>query len=208
MSDVEKLTEIYMDVSQGTESTIEQQEEQRGTWQPTVGEDAESMILETIVEMRNRYGLDTKLSDDQLVTLVQAYFEGESDSEIARKVGDASLDKTVTRARLSLHLFRASDTEATFDVEGLRDCFEAGHSGAECARQIGIGKSTANRYRRIFEAKAAADSADHEYYDRFERYCRGETNDDGDGGFDDVGIEDDPLHDAVDGAGADNPQLQ
>lgn len=205
MSDIEHLTDIYMEVSQGTETTTEQQEEQRGSWRASRSGDTETTIRETIAEMRDRYGLETTLSDDQLVTLVKAYFEGDGDTAIARRLGDASLDKTVTRARLSLHLFRERDTAADFDVAGLRECFEAGNSGAECARRLDIGKSTANRYRRIFTAKAEADRVDNEYTDRFRRYCR-ETSDDGE--LEPISVEDDGLADAVAGAGADNPQLQ
>jgi|AntDeeMetagen681_2_1112603.scaffolds.fasta_scaffold07182_2 hypothetical protein len=205
MSDVDHLTDIFMDVSQGAESTTETQEEQRGSWQPSGNSDAEANIRETIAEMRDRYGLRTKLSDEQLVTLVQAFFEGAGDTEIARGIGDASLDKTVTRARLGLHLFRESDTQADFDIEALRDCHEDGCSGAECARQIGIGKSTANRYRRIFEAKAEAEHVAHEYHDRFQQYCRGENID---AEFEPDYFSNDGLADAVADAGADNPQLQ
>lgn len=203
MSDVDHLTEIYMDVSEGIESTTEQQEEQRGSWQPNT--EADTRISETIAEIQERYDLETQLSNDQLVTLVKAFFEGNRDTTIARQLGDASLDKTVTRARLGLHLFRERDTVADFDVGALRECFEAGNSGAECARRLGIGKSTANRYRRIFEAKAEAERVDNEYYERFQRYCRGE---DDAADVDTNSIGDDGLDDAVADAGADNPQLQ
>jgi hypothetical protein len=205
MSEVDHLTDIFMEVSQGTESTTEQQKEQRGSWRPNKSGDTETNIRETIAEMRDRYGLQTQLSDDQLVTLVKAYFEGDGDTAIARRLGDVTLDKTVTRARLSLHLFREHDTTADFDVEGLKECLEAGNSGTECARRLDIGKSTANRYRRIFKAKAEAEQVDHEYSDRFHRYCRREAND---SDLEPISVVDNGLADAVADAGADNPQLQ
>lgn len=205
MSDVDHLTDIFMDVSQGTESTTEQQDEQRGSWRPDKSGDTDTNIRETIAEIRDRYGLQTQLSDDQLVTLVKAYFEGDGDTAIARRLGDGSLDKTVTRARLSLHLFRERDIAADFDGEALKDCLEAGNSGAECARRLDIGKSTANRYRRIFEAKAEAQQVDHKYSERFHRYCRGEADD---SDLEPLSLVDDGLADAVADAGADNPQLQ
>ena len=205
MSDVDRLTDIFMDVSQGTESTTEQQDEQRGSWRPNESDDTNTNIRETIAEMRDCYGLQTQLSDDQLVTLVKAYFEDDGDRAIARRLGDVTLDKTVTRARLSLHLFRERDTAADFDVDSLKDCLEAGNSGAECARRLNIGKSTANRYRRIFKAKTEARQVDHEYSERFHHYCRGETDD---RDLEPPSIVDDGLADAVADAGADNPQLQ
>jgi hypothetical protein len=205
MSDVDRLREIYMDVSEGSETTTEQQHEERGRWQSNANADADARIRETITEMHDRYGLDTQLSTDQLVTLVKAYFEGDGDTAIAHRLGDPSLDKTVTRARLGLHLFRESDTTADFDTGALRECFEAGNSGAECARRLDIGNSTANRYRRSFAAKADAEQVDNEFYKRFQRYCRGE----GDVvDYDTDYIGQDGLDDAVADAGADNPQLQ
>lgn len=205
MSDVDHLTDIFMDVSQGAESTTEQQDEQRGSWRPNTSGDADTNIRETIAEMRDCYGLQTQLSDNQLVTLVKAYFEGDGDTAIARRLGDVSLDKTVTRARLSLHLFRERDTAADFDVEGLKECLEAGNSGAGCARRLDIGKSTANRYRRIFKAKAEAEQVNHEYSKRFHQYCQEEADDDD---LEPLSNMSDGLSDAVAGAGADNPQLQ
>lgn len=203
MGKVDRLTEIYLDVSEGEESTIEQQEEQRGNWKSSSSND--TTIGETIAEMRERYGLRTQLSDDQLVTLVKAFFDGERDGEIARRLGDSSLDKTVTRARLRLHLFRDNDTTADFDLDALQECFEEGNSGAECARRLDIGKSTANRYRRILRARNDSEKVDNEYYERFRQYCLE--------GGDDADLEpdfstDDGLNDAIEGFGADNPQLQ
>jgi hypothetical protein len=205
MSDVDRLTDIYLDVAEDAESTTEQQQhEQRGRWRPSA--ETDTRISDTIAEMQDRYGLQTQLSDDQLVTLVKAFFDGDGDTAIARQLGDTSLDKTVTRARLGLHLFRESDTTTDFDVEALRECFAADNSGAECARQLDIGKSTANRYRRIFAAKDQAERVDNEYYERFRQYCREDIDEDPD--FDPDYSPDDGLSDAVADAGAENPQLQ
>jgi hypothetical protein len=210
MSDVDHLTDIYLDVAEDIESTTKHQHEQRGSWR--LSAETDTRIRDTITEMQERYDLRTQLSDEQLVTLIKAFFDGDGDGDgdtaIARQLGDASLDKTVTRARLGLHLFRESDTTADFDVEALRECFAAENSGAECARQLDIGKSTANRYRRIFTAKDQAERVDNEYYERFRRYCRDDTDEDPDPDFDPDYSPDDGLSDAVADAGADNPQLQ
>ena len=92
MTDVEELTAIYMDVSKGDTTTTEQQEDQRGRWSSNT--DTDQRIRSTIEEMRERYDLSTQLSTDQLVTLVKAFFQGEGDTAIARRLGDSSLDKT------------------------------------------------------------------------------------------------------------------
>ena len=206
MSDVDHLTDIYLDVADDSESTTEQQHEQRGSWHPSVATD--TRISDTIAEMQDRYGLQTQLSDKQLISLVKAFFDGNGDTAIARQLGDASLDKTVTRARLGLHLFRESDTTADFDIDALRKCFAAKNSGAECARQLDIGKSTANRYRRIFAAKEQAERVDNQYYERFRRYCHDDTDEDPDPDFDPDYSPNDGLSDAIADAGDDNPQLQ
>lgn len=206
MSDVDQLTDIYLDVAEDVESTTEQQHEQRGSWHSSATTD--TRISDTITEMQERYGLQTQLSDEQLVTLVKAFFDSEGDTAIARQLGGTSLDKTVTRARLGLHLFRESDTTTDFDVDPLQECFAAGNSGAECARQLDIAKSTANRYRRIFAAKEQAERVDNQYYERFQRYCRDDIDEDPDPDFDPDYSTDDGLSDAVVDAGSDNPQLQ
>jgi hypothetical protein len=206
MSDVDRLTDIYLDVAEDAESTTEHQREQRGSWR--LSAETDTRISDTIAEMQDRYGLQTQLSDEQLLTLVKAFFDGDGDTTIARRLGDASLDKTVARARLGLHLFRESDTTADFDIDALRECFAAENSGAECARRLDIAKSTANRHRRIFAARDQAERVDHEYYERFRRYCREDIGEDSDPDFDPDYSPDDGLSDAVADAGADNPQLQ
>ena len=207
MTDVEELTAIYMDVSKGDTTTTERQEDQRGSW--TSNTNTDQQIRSTIEEMRERYDLSTQLSTDQLVTLVKAFFEGEGDTAIARRLGDSSLDRTVTRARLGLHLFRERDTTADFDLEALSKCFEAGNSGVECARQLDIAASTANQYRRVLSAQQEAKRVENTYYERFQRLCS--ADDTAEGEDPDAEFEpdfDDGLTDAVAGAGADNPQFQ
>ena len=207
MTDVEDLTAIYMDVSKGDTTTTERQEDHRGRWSSNTNIDQQ--IRSTIEEMRERYELSTQLSPDQLVTLVRGFFQGEGDTAIARRLGDSSLDKTVTRARLGLHLFRERDTTTEVDLEALSECFEAGNSGTECARQLNIAASTANQYRRILSAQQEAKRVENTYYERFRRLCSA----DGTTEAEDPDAEfepdfDDGLADAVAGAGADNPQFQ
>ena len=207
MTDVEELTAIYMDVSKGDTTTTERQEDQRGRWNSNTNTDQQ--IRSTIEEMHERYDLSTQLPTDHLVALVKAFCEGKGDTAIARRLGDSSLDRTVTRARLGLHLFRERDTTADFDLEALSECFEAGNSGAECARQLDIAASTANQYRRVLRAQQEAKHIENTYYNRFQHLC----STDGTTEAEDPDAEFEPnfdngLVDAVAGAGADNPQFQ
>ena len=207
MTDVEELTAIYMDVSKGDTTTTERQEDQRGRW--TSNTNTDQQIRSTIEEMRERYDLSTQLSTDQLVTLVKAFFQGEGDTAIARRLDDSSLDKTVTRARLGLHLFRERDTTTDFDLKTLSECFKAGNSGVECAHQLNIAASTANQYRRVLSAQQEAKRVENTYYERFRRLCSADGTTEGE----DLNAEfepnfDDGLADAVADAGVDNPQFQ
>jgi hypothetical protein len=207
MADIEELTAIYMDVSQGDTTTTERQEDQRGRWISNTN--TNQQIRSTIEEMRDRYDLSTRLSTDQLVTLVRAFFEGGGDTAIARRLGDASLDKTVARARLGLHLFRKGDITADFDLETLNECFEAGNSGAECARRLNIAASTANQYRRVLKVEKEAEKVDYKYYNQFHHFCVESSDVEyEDSDFGEEPNFEDGLTDAVAGAGADNPQLQ
>lgn len=198
MKDVDGLTEIWNSVTDDTKTTTEQQTE-RGNQRDI--SDFDGRIRETVTEMRDRYDIQTKLSNDQLVTVVRRFFAGDTDTEIAREIGDSSLDKTVSRARVRLHLFRPKDTDTEVNLDLLTDCFIEGHSAAVCGKKQGIAKSTANRYRRVITAQRQADRVNDEYRERFQRYCEED---------DDTLVSPsslDGLEEAVAGAGADNPSL-
>ncbi len=161
----EELRDIFVDVTD--ESTVtEEREEERGT---LPGEDEiDEEILETVDEMRDEYGFETSLDDDEVVQVVRLYHDGASDAEIARELGDDSLDKTVRRARVELHLFRDSDFDAPFDIEKLEELVDEDVTNTEAADALGVSSSTVRSYRRAVEARRRSDEADGEYADRFE----------------------------------------
>jgi len=161
----EELRDIFVDVTD--ESTVtEEREEERGTLPDE--DEVDDEIRGVIDEMRDEYGFDTSLDEDELVRVVRLYHEGASDAETARELGDDSLDKTVKRARVSLHLFRDSDLDAPFDVDRLRELVDEGATNAEAADELGVSASTVRAYRGAVEARRDADDADGEYADRFE----------------------------------------
>ena len=206
MTDVDELTAIFKDVSQGETTSTEHQDEQRGSWGSKT--DADQQIGSIIEEMRERYSIETQLSTDQLIEVVNAFFDRKGDSQIARQLGDSGLDKTVRRARIALHLFHDRDTSTEFNLDELQRCLEAGGSGADCGREVGISASTANMYRRILRAREKAEAVDYMYHKQFEQYAnqKGAEAD-----VTDVDIEPDfdtGLGDAIADAGTDNPQLK
>ena len=160
----EELRDIFVDVTD--ESTVtEEREEERGT---LPGKDEiDDEIKEVIGEMREEYGFETSLDDDEVVRVVRLYHDEASDAEIARELGDDSLDKTVRRARVGLHLFRDSDFDAPFDIGRLEGYIDEGAKNSEIAEELGVSSSTVRSYRRAVEARQESDEADGEYKERF-----------------------------------------
>lgn len=161
----EELRDIFVDVTD--ESTVtEEREEERGT---LPGEDEiDDEIKETVDEMRDEHGFETSLDDDDIVSVVRLYHEGASDAEIARELGDDSLDKTVRRARIGLHLFRDSDFDAPFEIDRLEELLDEGMTNSEIADELGVSSSTIRSYRRAVESRRQSEEADDEYAERFE----------------------------------------
>ena len=127
--------------------------------------------------MKQTYGFRTSLETDELITLVRLFDEDYSDTAIARELGNASRDKTVTRARIHLQLFRETDFDAPVDLDELRDFCDAETSTAKIAEALDTSKSTVGRYRRILDAEQAAEAVDHRYQQRFEAALAGPETD-------------------------------
>src|SRR5699024_12299221 len=113
--------------------------------------------------MIDEYGIQTSLDEDELVTLVQQYHAGKTDREIARALGSSNRDKTVARARISLHLLRDTDFDAPFELSQLRELREQDTSTAKIADTLSASKSTVRTYARILNTETEAEQADHEY---------------------------------------------
>jgi site-specific recombinase len=161
----DRLREIFLDVA-GDHTVTEDQQETPGTLESnSVPNESLRAIIQ---EMMQKYGFRTSLETDELITLVRLFYEDYSDSAIARELGNASRDKTVTRARIHLQLFRETDFDAPIDLDDLRDLLNAETSTAKIAETLDTSKSTIGRYRRILDAEQAAEAVDHRYQQRFE----------------------------------------
>ena len=161
----EQLRDIFMDISEDSTVT-ENQEQTRGSLASEAR--ADERLESVITEMQERYEFTTTLSDDQLSTIVRGYFDGKSDAEIARDLGDTSLGKTVGRARIDLHLLREPDTDAPFELKRLRRLLDRGASIEKCAEELDVSKSTIRRYRRIVEIQAEKQRVQDRFYEEFE----------------------------------------
>ncbi|WP_128476916.1 conditioned medium-induced protein 4 [Halorussus pelagicus] len=188
----EELRDIFMDVTD--ESTVtESQAETHGSLS---SETAIDERLEDVVgRMRDRYDFGTTLSDEDLVTVVRRFYADDSDAEIARELGDASLGKTVARARIDLHLVRDADEDAPFDMDALRDLLDADASTAECADELDVSESTVRRYRSVVETQQERRTVNDRFRNEFETILQ-------DGDLSErltEGVEQDGLDDATEG---------
>lgn len=165
----EELRDIFIDVTD--ESTVtERQEETHGSLSSET--EVEDRLGSVVAEMRERYDFGTTLTDEELVTVIRGYYAGDSDAEIARGLGDASLGKTVSRARIDLHLIRDADTDAPVDLDDLRELLDGGTSTAECAAELDVSASTIRRYRRIIETQREMRTVNDRFTDEFENVLR------------------------------------
>jgi DNA-binding NarL/FixJ family response regulator len=117
----------------------------------------ERALLGVVKEMVKQYNIQTKLSPEQLSTVVRLFYKGLSDTEIAERLGDRALNKTVSRARIKLHIFRESDLKPPFDKAEFVRLSDEGRSVKEMAEILGVAPSTISEYRNIFESQKASE---------------------------------------------------
>lgn len=144
----EALRELFVQVTD-EDTVTETQAESRGS---LTGDRAASDRLGAVVaRMREEFAFGTSLPDEDLVRIVEAFYRGASDTDIASEL-DVSR-RTVVRARLDLHLLRDRDQEPPFALETLERVDREGRSTDEIAKSLDVSPSTVRRYRRVLEAK-------------------------------------------------------
>ncbi|WP_158058561.1 conditioned medium-induced protein 4 [Halorussus halophilus] len=165
----EELRDIFMDVTD--ESTVtERQEESHGSLSSEA--EVEERLREVVARMRDRYDFGTTLTDEELVTVVRGFYAGDSDADIARELDDESLGKTVSRARIDLHLLRETDFDAPFDLDELRELLEDEVTNAEAAEQLDVSESTVRKYRRVVETEQERLTVSDQFRDEFENILK------------------------------------
>jgi len=161
----EELRDIFMDVSD-SDTVTESQAATKGSL--TDDDPARERLAEVVAELRDRYGFETDLEDEQCVELVTGFYDGASDADLARRLDVERRD--VFRARLDLHLLRERDLDAPFDL----DAFRRQVTGAEevttgdLADEFDVSPSTVRRYRRIVLAQDESRRANDRYRDEFD----------------------------------------
>jgi DNA-binding NarL/FixJ family response regulator len=150
----DQLRDLVLKIGASTK-VVEKQATRHGSLRGSM--EIERALLSVVKEMIEQYNIQTKLTPDQLAIVVRLFYRGLSDTEIAENLGDRALNKTVSRARIKLHLFRESDLKPPFDKSEFIRLSEAGKSVKEMAESLGVAPSTISEYRNIFESQRAAE---------------------------------------------------
>jgi FixJ family two-component response regulator len=159
----EELRDIFKDISD-EDTVTETQEDSRGSLMRDRA--SEERLHEIIDRMREDHEFESSLSDDELVTVVQRFYDDAADSAIADELGVSRRD--VFRARLDLHLLRDRDTDAPFDLAALRDLLADDRSTGEVADALDVSESTVRRYRLVVEARNEARRVSDRFRSEFE----------------------------------------
>ena len=150
----DQLRDLVLKIGASTK-VVEKQATQHGNLRGS--SEIEHALLGVASEMIKTYNIQTKLKPEQLATVIRLFYKGLSDTEIAERLGDRSLNKTVSRARIKLHLFRESDLKAPFDKAEFLRLSKAKKSVKEMAEALGVAPSTISEYRNIFESQQVAE---------------------------------------------------
>ncbi len=150
----DQLRDLVLKMGASTK-VVEKQASQHGALRGS--SDIERALLGVVKEMIKHYNIQTKLTPEQLATVIRLFYKGLSDTEIAEQLGDRALNKTVSRARIKLHLFRESDLKPPFDKDEFIRLSGTGKSVKEMAEALGVAPSTISEYRNIFESQKAAE---------------------------------------------------
>jgi DNA-binding CsgD family transcriptional regulator len=150
----DQLRDLVMKMG-ATTKVVEKQATRHGSLRGS-GE-IERALLGVVREMIKQYGIQTKLTAEQLSSTVRLFYKGLSDTEIAEQLGDRALNKTVSRARIKLHLFRESDLKPPFDRDEFLRLSESGKSVKDMAESLRVAPSTISEYRNIFDSQRASE---------------------------------------------------
>lgn len=187
----EELRDIFLSVSE-EETVTESQENERGS----LADEPESMetrLQETIDRIHEKFGFEVGLSEENRRLLVEGFYGGDSDEELADSLGiDA---ETAFRARMDLHLVR--DAEPELDeaaVETVRDRPDA--SARELAEAVGATPDEIRRCRAVLETETRSRRVSQRFRTTFEEIL---TDVELTGGFT-TDAHEDGLEEATEGA--------
>lgn len=158
----EELRDLFLDVSDDGTVT-EQQEETPGS---LTDEQPENERLNDVIErMGERYEFETDWDDESYRRLVRGFFDEESDAELASALDTD--ERSVTRARMDLHLIREADTEFPFELRELRR-LRTGEEEVDLVEELDTDEATLERALCVIETQDEARTANDRFRDEFE----------------------------------------
>ncbi|WP_336326739.1 conditioned medium-induced protein 4 [Halovenus sp. HT40] len=141
----EELRDIFLSVSD-EESVTESQTESRGS---LLG-DSGGELAEVLEQLREKFGFELSLSDSERIQLIEEFYEGKDDDELAEKLG---LDhETVFAARMELHLLR--EEEPRLDEETVEVISESDQSAETLSEEMDATAEEIRRVRAVLDAQA------------------------------------------------------
>lgn len=160
----EELRDIFMSVSD-EETVTERQQEARGSLANDGPETDE--IEDVVVAMRDRYEFDSSLSDAELCRVVEGFYDGDDDGEIADAI-DADVE-AVFVARMDLHLLVDDDLAPdSFDPDRARERLDAVDDPEAVAESLSADPTEVRRFRRALRARNESLRASERFRQRFE----------------------------------------
>lgn len=161
----QELRDIFLDVSE-EETVTESQEDTHGSL--ASDDEIDARIAETVDRMRDDFDFQTELNLDALVTVVRAYYSGDSDETIASTLDADVTPEEVRTARLDLHLLRPEDTDVDFDLAALREHLESDEPVEEITDDLDIDEATVEEYRDVLRVRAILQRSNARYPIEFE----------------------------------------
>ena len=140
----EKLRDIFLSVS-GEETVTESQTESHGSLTEE-GASVEHRLSEVIDRLREKFGFETELTDAQRLPLIEQFYDGQSDEQLADELGCS--ESTVFDARMELHLLRDDEPPlADNDLETVTENPDADPS--TLAERLGTDEQAVRRSRAV-----------------------------------------------------------
>jgi len=142
----ETLRDIFLSVSD-EETVTASQTESHGSLTDE-GASVETRLGDVIETLRGKFGFDTALTDEQRRELIELFYDGCSDGELADEL-DCD-EETVFAARLALHLVRDSEPRLPEDdLDVLRENPDT--DPGTLAAELGTDEATVERSRAVLE---------------------------------------------------------
>lgn len=158
----EQLREVFLETTEETTVTSEQTDT-RGSLADR--RDVDARLAELLADMRDRYTFQTDLSDAAFRSLLEGYYDGATDDDLAERLSVSV--ETVRRARFDLHLVRDADFASSVDPERLRTLYANDASVAAVADAFDIDQSTAQQQIETVTVELRSRRANHRYRDAF-----------------------------------------